>query len=57
MEKYKIIILIICFSLIGIAGVTHILNNINSSNSAVIGSDNRGYVTKEVYASNEPNKP
>lgn len=57
MEKYKIIILIICFSIIGIAGVTHILNSINSSNSAIIGSDNRGYVTKEVYASNEPNKP
>ncbi len=54
MEKYKLVVFIICFSIIGIAGAFYIMNNINNSNSAVIGSDNRGYVTKEVYASNEP---
>ena len=57
MGKYKIIIFIICFSIIGIAGAIYILNNTHSSNSTVIGSDNKGYVTKEIYASNEPNKP
>lgn len=56
MGKYKIIIFIICFIIIGIAGGIYILN-INNSNSSVIGSDNRGYVTKEVYASNNPNQP
>ena len=57
MEKYKLVVFIICFSIIGIAGAAYILNNINNSNSSVIGSDNRGYVTKEVYASNAPNQP
>ena len=57
MGKYKIIIFIICFSIIGIAGVTYILTNSHNPNSTVIGSDNKGYVTKEVYASNDANKP
>ena len=57
MEKYKLVVVIICFGIIGITGTIYTLNNINSPNSTVIGSDNRGYVTKEVYASNEPNQP
>ncbi|MGB9978870.1 hypothetical protein [Methanobacterium sp.] len=57
MEKYKLVVFIICFGIIGIAGAMYTLNNINNSNSAVIGSDNRGYVTKDVYASNGLNQP
>ncbi len=57
MDKYKLLVFIICFSIIGIAGALYVLTNISNSNSAVIGSDNRGYVTKEVYASNNPNQP
>ena len=57
MDKYKLLVFIICFSIIAIAGALYILTNISNSNSAVIGSDNKGYVTKEVYASNNPNKP
>ncbi|MCZ3366033.1 MULTISPECIES: hypothetical protein [Methanobacterium] len=57
MGKYKLLVFIICFSIIGIAGTLYVLTNISNSNSTVIGSDNRGYVTKEVYASNNPNQP
>ena len=57
MVKFKIIALIICFGIIGIAGAIYTWNNINNSNGVVIGSNNKGYVTKEVYASNEPNQP
>ncbi len=57
MDKYKLLVFIICFSIIGIAGALYVLTSINNSNSAVIGSDNKGYVTKEVYAPNRPNQP
>jgi hypothetical protein len=57
MEKYKIILIITCFGIIGVAGTIYTLNNITNSNSVVIGSDNKGYVTKEVYASNKPKHP
>ncbi|MEL7671010.1 hypothetical protein [Methanobacterium sp.] len=57
MDKYKLLVFIICFSIIAIAGALYILTNVSNSNSAVIGSDNRGYVTKEVYASNNPKQP
>ncbi len=57
MVKFKIVVLVICFGIIGIAGTMYTLNNTNNSNSAVIGSDSRGYVIKEVYASNNPVQP
>ena len=56
MEKYKVILFVICFGIIGVAGAVYTLNNINNSNSVVIGSDSKGYVTKEIYASNGPHQ-
>lgn len=56
MEKYKLVVVIICFGIIGITGTIYTLNNINNPNSTVIGSDNRGYVIKYIYTSNEPNQ-
>jgi len=55
MGKYKIILIIICFGVIGIAGSLYTLNNTNNSNSLLIGSNSKGYVTKEIYTSKGAN--
>lgn len=50
--KYKIILIIICFCIIGAIGTIYIMHNTTNSNNSIIGSDSKGYVTKDIYASN-----
>ena len=52
MERYKLILIIICFGCICLSIGSYALNNHNNANTHVIGSNNIGYVTKEVYSSN-----
>ena len=56
MEKYKIILIIICFGAIGLAGYQYISNNTNNTNSSIIGSNSKGYVAKEYFGHNIPYK-
>ncbi len=50
MEKYKIFLIISCLGIVALVVTMSILNNINQTDN-VIGSNNKGYVTKSVYAS------
>ncbi len=52
MEKYKIALVIICLGIIGLAGTMYVFNNMNGANASVIGSNSKGYVTKDNYTSN-----
>jgi len=56
MRKYKILLLVICFGITGLTGAMYTLNNINHSNILVIGSNDKGYVTKEIFTSDKPHK-